>query len=141
MTRRLFLVLVLAGLGLLSGLGAPVPSASAQAARPATDGAASPYDDELMKLSELLGALHYLRPLCGAAGETQVWRQEMQALIEAENPSEERRGKFVASFNRGYASYAQVYRSCTPSARLAVDRQLAESERLAHDIVVRFGAN
>ena len=41
-----------------------------------------PYEQDLMRLSEILGALHYLRPLCGAPDGT-LWRDEMQALIEA----------------------------------------------------------
>ena len=32
-----------------------------------------PYDDKLLRLSEILGAIHYLRELCGAR-EGQTWR-------------------------------------------------------------------
>ena len=32
-----------------------------------------PYDDRLMRLSEILGAVHYLRELCGA-NDGQAWR-------------------------------------------------------------------
>ncbi len=39
---------------------AAAPAARAQDARP--------YDDKLMRLSEILGAVHYLRELCGANG-------------------------------------------------------------------------
>ena len=42
--------------------------------------------------AEIMGALHYLRELCGAR-EGQTWRSEMQALIEAEAPSGERRDR------------------------------------------------
>ncbi len=94
-----------------------------------------------MKIAELLGALHYLRPLCGAAGEDQRWRTEMQTLLEAEQPSEARKGKLVAAFNAGYSSYATVYRTCTPAAALAVQRQMDEGAKLSHEIVVRFGGN
>lgn len=107
----------------------------------ATEGAPPPYDTDLMRLSEILGALHYLRPLCGVPGEAQKWRGEMQGLIDTEQPSDTRRTRIIAAFNRGYSSYAEVYRACTPAARLAVDRQLEEGARLAHDIVVRYGGN
>lgn len=116
-------------------MGAPL------AAAPASGGAAPPYDADLLRLAEILGALHYLRPLCGAAGEEQRWRDEMATLIDTEQPSEARRGKIVAAFNRGYSSFAQVYRVCTPAANVAVERQLEEGARLAHDIVVRYGGN
>lgn len=108
---------------------------------PAAEGSTPPYEADLLKLSELLGALHYLRPLCGAAVEAQSWRGEMQALIDAEQPSDARKARMTTAFNRGYSSYAQVYRTCTPAAVEAVHRQIQEGERLAHDIVVRYGGN
>ena len=135
MRPRLFRLPLVALLALLGLGGAP-----AFAAGP-SEGAAPPYDEDFMRLAEILGALHYLRPLCGVEGEAQRWRAEMQALIDAEQPSEERRGQMIASFNRGYSSYAQVYRACTASARFAVSRQLEEAGKLAHDIVVRYGGN
>lgn len=135
--RILLSTLLLAPLLVLGPAGAVQPLAAA----PAAEGAAPPYDDDLLRLAEILGGLHYLRPLCGAAGEAQRWRDEMAALIDTEQPSEARRGKMIASFNRGYSSFAQVYRTCTPAARAAVDRQLEEGSLLAHEIVVRYGGN
>src|SRR5438477_2986296 len=76
--------------------------------------AAVPYDGELQRLAEILGALQYLRPLCGVS-EGQKWRNEMQALVDAEAPSGERRGRIITSFNRGYRGFQQTYRTCTPA--------------------------
>jgi len=125
---------------LLAGVLALSLATPATAAGP-TEGAPPPYDPDLLRLAEILGALHYLRPLCGVSAEAQRWRNEMQALIDTEQPSDARRAKIISSFNRGYSSYAEVYRTCTPAARVAVDRQLDEGSRLAHDIVVRYGGN
>lgn len=94
----------------------------------------------MLRLSEILGALHYIRPLCGA-GEPTRWRDEMQALLNTEAPSPERRGQLVAAFNTGYESYRQVYRSCTASAELASQRYLETGARLARDIATRYGSN
>ena len=47
------------------------------------------YDDVMMRLAEMLGALHYLRELCGAK-EGSLWRDQMQELIEKEEPDETR---------------------------------------------------
>ncbi len=130
------IALALAAALLAAPLAAPGPARAAPA-----EGAAPPYDSDLMRLAEILGSLHYLRPLCGASAEAQRWRGEMQGVIDTEQPSEARRGKMIAAFNRGYSSFAQVYRTCTPAAQYAIDRHLEEGARLAHDIVVRFGGN
>src|SRR2546430_17694718 len=87
--------------------------------------AAAPFDGNLQRLAEILGALHYLRGICGA-NEGQIWRNEMQALIDAEAPPGERRDRMVASFNRGYRGFQPTHRSCTPAAALAIPRYPAE---------------
>jgi uncharacterized protein (TIGR02301 family) len=102
------------------------------------EGAPPPYEGELSRLAEILGALHYLRPLCGAQ-EGGRWRGEMQALIEAEAPTPERRNRMIASFNRGFSTYEQVYRSCTNAAGLAIHRYLDEGARLSREIATRYG--
>jgi uncharacterized protein (TIGR02301 family) len=62
----------------------------------------------------------------------------MQALIDAEAPSGERRGKIVASFNRGYRGFQQTYRTCTPAADLAIRRYLDEGSKISRDITARY---
>jgi uncharacterized protein (TIGR02301 family) len=106
-------------------------SARAQGEAPA------PFDGDLARLGEILGALHYLRAVCGA-NEGAKWRNEMQALIDAEAPSGERRRKIVASFNRGYRGFQQTYRTCTPAADLAIRRYLDEGSKIARDITARY---
>jgi uncharacterized protein (TIGR02301 family) len=98
---------------------------------------AAPFDKDLQRLSEILGALHYLRAICGAK-EGQKWRNEMQALIDAEVPSGERRTRMIASFNRGYQGFQQTYRTCTPAADFAIRRYLEEGSRIARDITGRY---
>ena len=60
------------------------------------------------------------RALCGTK-EGALWRDQMQALIDSEQPDGEERARMIDRFNRGYESYRSVYRVCTDSARLAVD--------------------
>lgn len=96
------------------------------------------YEADLIQLSEILGALHYLRPLCGGQEQGQ-WRVEMQALIDAASLPGDKRALLVTSFNRGYNSYEQTYRACTPAARLAIQRFLDEGARLSRDIALRYG--
>ena len=98
---------------------------------------AAPFDGDLARLSEILGALHYLRTVCGAK-EGAKWRSEMQGLIDAEAPSGERRSRMIASFNRGYRGFQQTYRTCTPAADFVIRRYLEEGSRIARDITGRY---
>ena len=103
----------------------------------AADGTAAPFDGDLMRLAEVLGSLQYLRALCGA-NEGQKWRDEMQALIDAEAQSGERRNRLIANYNRGYRGFQLTYRSCTPAANLAIRRYLEEGAKITRDITARY---
>jgi uncharacterized protein (TIGR02301 family) len=98
---------------------------------------AAPFDADLQRLAEILGSLQYLRTVC-SANEGQKWRQEMQALIDAEAPSGDRRRLIVARFNRGYRGFEQTYRTCTPAADLAIRRYLDEGAKIAREITARY---
>ena len=89
-----------------------------------------PYDERLMRLSEILGAVHYLRELCGS-NDGQAWRDRMKELMDAEGSTALRRAKMTRSFNSGYRSYSRTYNSCTPSAQTAIIKFLAEGAELA----------
>lgn len=96
------------------------------------------YEGQLMRLSEILGALHYLRNLCGAE-EGQLWRDEMQKLIAAEKPSEQSQAQMVAAFNRGFRGYAEIHRECNEPAIEAANQFLAQGTRIAAEIPNRYG--
>jgi uncharacterized protein (TIGR02301 family) len=98
---------------------------------------AAPFDTGLARLSEILGSLHYLRGLCGA-NEGNKWRGEMQALLDAEAPNGERRSQFIARFNKGYRTYHESYRSCTPAADLVIRRYLEEGSKIAREVTARY---
>jgi uncharacterized protein (TIGR02301 family) len=122
MIRRLPLLLCL-----LASLSTPAQAADSGAA----------FEADLQRLSEILGALHYLRGVCGA-NEGAKWRNEMQALMDAEAQATERRAKMIASFNRGYSGFQQTYRTCTPAADMAIRRYLDEGARIAREITARY---
>lgn len=93
-----------------------------------------PYDDRLFRLSEILGAVHYLRELCGAE-EGQQWRERMAELVQSEGTSALRKAKLTRSFNKGYQSYSRTYNTCSPSAQNAINRFLAEGATIADTLV------
>ncbi len=103
----------------------------------AIEGGPAPYDGDLMRLAEILGALQYLRPLCGA-NEGSKWRDQMQALLNAEAQSGERHDRLVANFNNGYRSFQRTYRTCTPAAGLVVRRYLDEGAKISREITARY---
>ncbi|MCG6857901.1 MAG: TIGR02301 family protein [Salaquimonas sp.] len=96
------------------------------------------YDGQMMRLAEILGSLHYLRELCGAK-EGQRWRDEMEELLAAEDPTPQRRAELIGRFNRGYRGYREVYRECTPAAAEAANRYLRQGIRIAAEIPGRYG--
>jgi uncharacterized protein (TIGR02301 family) len=97
----------------------------------------APFERQLLRLSEVLGSLHFLRNLCGEKGSD--WRVEMEKLLETENPAPDRRARLVASFNRGYRAFETSYASCTASAATATARYMKEGEALTREIATRYG--
>jgi len=114
------------------------PPAATTDAAPTADAPPAPYEPQTLRLSEILGALAFLRDLC-AAGDGDDWRNRMTALLNAEAPSGPRRDKYVAAFNRGFRGYELTYRACTPNARAAIARYLDEAGRLTGDLTYRYG--
>ena len=97
-----------------------------------------PYDDKLLRLAAILGAIHYLRELCGAA-EGQLWRDKMEELLTHEGTTAVRRAKLVTSFNDGYRGYRRTYRSCSGPASLAASRFVAEGANIAAYLSEMYG--
>jgi uncharacterized protein (TIGR02301 family) len=93
-----------------------------------------PYDDRLLRLTEILGAVHYLREVCGA-NDGQLWRDKMQELMNAEGSSALRRARLTRGFNQGYRAYSRTYPQCTPSAEGAIGKFLNEGAQLAEFLV------
>ncbi|WP_417580175.1 TIGR02301 family protein [Pelagibacterium sp.] len=117
---------VLVRLGVLAMLATPT---SALAVDP-------PYQGQMERLSEILGSLYMLAPLCG--DQVTDWRGQMAELIELDEPDDDRRARLAGAFNAGYEAYARFYRTCTPSAEVAIRRLLTEGDSLARDIHQRY---
>lgn len=114
---------------------APQPPQPAPPAPPET----RPYDPQLMRLAEILGALTYLRGLCGDR-DAGAWRARMQALLDAEGTQAARKDRLAGAYNRGIQGYSLFYRSCTPNAHIVIERFLAEGERIAKEVENRYRA-
>ncbi|MBO0345504.1 TIGR02301 family protein [Roseibium sp. CAU 1637] len=116
------------GIGLLT-----LPDAS----RAQTTEDTVPYDDELMRLAEVMGALHSLQPMCGP-DEAPTWRDRMIALLDVETEPGNRRRRYIEHFNQGYRGFSSTYRTCTPAARLAMKQYVSEGQTLIRNVTGRF---
>ena len=112
---------------------APPPPTATPAPPPDT----RPYDPQLMRLSEILGALTYLRGVCGA-GDADQWRTRMQTLLDAEGKPDARRDRLAGAYNHGMQGYALSYRTCTANARVVIERFLGEGAALARQVENRY---
>lgn len=122
------------------------PLASAYAAQPSPpppvaqqENKPAPYDNQMARLAEILGAVQYLRTLCPATG-SEEWRKSMNDLLAADTANEpHRKQRMTAAFNRGYRSFAAVHTACTPAAIAAEEKYRIEGATLAQEIASRFG--
>lgn len=99
---------------------------------------APPYEEDLNRLAEILGALHHLRGICGA-DEGDLWRQKMQALLNTEAQTDARRARLTDSFNRGYRGYRNAYKICDEVAVFIIDGFVKEGAEIASRIAARYG--
>ena len=96
-----------------------------------------PYEAQMERLSEILGSLYFLEPLCKGDAASD-WRAEMADLISLDQPDDDRRQRLNGAFNDGYTAYGRLYRNCTVSASEALTRLLAEAEKTAREIHARY---
>jgi uncharacterized protein (TIGR02301 family) len=140
---RLTAVVALVALasGALAAQPAPakkvVPPAPVETAPP-TAAAPPPYEPQLLRMAEVIGALSFLRDLCGD-GDGDAFRSKFASLLETEGNTPARKETLAGAFNRGLHDYELTYRSCTPAAREIIARFLDEAARIAKDVANRYG--
>ena len=125
MTRFFVSLLLLAGLTVSSS------SANAQ------DISGPPYENQMIRLAETLGSLHYLSKLC--SDKTSLWRDQMNELITAEKADTNRRKMLISSFNNSYRTYSDNYSQCTDQALKAIERFKQQGEKLTEALVAHYG--
>jgi uncharacterized protein (TIGR02301 family) len=86
----------------------------------------------------MMGALAYLRDLCGQ-NDSADFQAKMAALLDAESIAGQRRDLLAGAYNKGFRDYATSYRACGPAAHAVIEHYLAETARIAADLVSRYG--
>jgi uncharacterized protein (TIGR02301 family) len=114
------------------------PPAPAPTEPPAPAEPPPPYEPQLLRMAEVVGALSYLRDLCGE-GDGAAFRAKFAALLDTEGTTPARKETLAGAFNRGLRDYELTYHACTPAAREIVARFLDEAARIARDVANRYG--
>jgi uncharacterized protein (TIGR02301 family) len=136
--RRLATVIALWGL-LIAAAIFPDGLRAAPAAAPAQPQAQpQPYDAQLLRLSEILGALSYLTSICEPS-QKDPFRPQMQALLDAEAPTSPRREEFAGAYNRSYRGLVATYARCTDNARTLVSRFREEGVHITRQVRSMYG--
>ena len=105
----------------------PAPSASPSPALPL---AAPPYEEQMLRLGEIMGALAVLRDVCGA-GDGATFRARFSALMDAEAGNAERKAAWAGAFNNSFEEYLLIHTTCTPNGLAAISAFLAEANKIA----------
>ena len=96
-----------------------------------------PFEDDLLRLAEIIGALEYLHPLC-ARQKAGVWKVEMANLLDSVGADPARRARHIAHYNQAYARFTQLHRSCTEVTTKIVDIYEKEAIVLTRQMANEF---
>lgn len=129
------LTCIAAAFTLVTAASAAPPVAAPAARSPVTTPdarvSAPSVEQGMLRLAEIMGSLAWLRNVCGA-NDSRLWRDRMNALLEAESASPERKERLAGAYNGGYRAWRLTYNRCTPSGELAIQRFLKEGEKLSN---------
>ncbi|MEL7027867.1 MAG: TIGR02301 family protein [Pseudomonadota bacterium] len=86
--------------------------------------------EQLTRLADILGRVHHLRGHC-ARGESEIWRNRMQRLVELERMGGKARKALIDTFNAAFYDSRARFPDCSPSARAEAVALASEGRRLA----------
>ena len=121
----------------LAQAGPAAPKAPPAPPKPEVRIEAPPYEADLLRLSELMGALAYLSDLC-QDGDGAAFRERIGQLIASDPRPQEAKDVLAGAFNRGFEGYRLTYRVCTSNARSTISAYLDETERIAREVATKY---
>lgn len=86
--------------------------------------------DGLVRLSEILGAVHHLREICGA-NEGALWRNKMIDMLNVAALDADGRQRLISHFNDAYFQALKAFPDCSASAAAKSNALFDEAHRLA----------
>ena len=96
-----------------------------------------PYENRLLRLSEIMGSLHFLTLLC-RPNEGDIWHAKMNQILQVEAKTTLRKAKLTERFNSGFGGFQATYRKCTSSAETAMTRYIAEAQVIVRNLTTDF---
>ena len=96
-----------------------------------------PYEERLLRLSEIMGSIHFLSLLC-QPDDGMIWHEEMTNILNAEATTQLRRAKLIERFNAGFSAFQATYRHCTPVAATALNRYQLEAKIIVQNLTTDF---
>lgn len=88
------------------------------------------YQQQLLRMAEILGGVHHLRGTCDDS-ESQAWRGRMLRLIDIEQPSQSLRNQMIERFNIYYEEQKRRFPKCGNKSAEEAARLAREGENLA----------
>ena len=88
------------------------------------------YQQQLLRMAEILGGVHHLRGTCDDS-ENQYWRGRMLRLIDIEQPSQSLRNQMIERFNANYDEQKRRFPKCGNKTSKEAARLAREGESLA----------
>jgi uncharacterized protein (TIGR02301 family) len=126
----------------LGAVMAPLGAGAQEATPTLKRGQGESTEARLMQLSQILGALHYVRKLC-APSDGDFWRDRMMEMIRLEKPSVAEREQLIQQFNVGYDDATSRFPTCTADARSFASDTAKQGEKVALGIAnsINMGNN
>ena len=100
------------------------------ASSPLLTGKQASYRADMVRLAEVLGAVHLLREKCGSR-EGQMWRRKMLEMLDIEASDKKERDMLVNHFNRSYYAMRVNHSRCSMRTISEMNAYIDEGAALA----------
>ena len=118
------------------------PAKPAPGPPPILERGPTPFEPQLLKMAELMGALAFLADICSNeasnAQSGQIWRDKTALLMDAETSGPRLRGLMAGAYNRGYSDLEVNYKGCSQPALALYEHDLEMVHRLSQDLARRY---
>lgn len=100
------------------------------ASSPLLTGKQASYRADMVRLAEVLGAVHLLRERCGAR-EGQMWRRKMLEMLDIEASRKQERDMLINHFNKSYYAMRVNHSRCSMRTISEMNAYIDEGASLA----------